>query len=967
MRPPKSLPYGDDFSSAEDYVEKLLDFCATSELLQFFCGGVHILDFFTSEPGLFVTGVPREWQSFLLETDPMHFLDFLMRTDLDSLPPPGSAGAPPPSLLQYVKDIRKFSLDRSFQPSKPKLPVLPRSVALGMKVKKIHEVTHFSGYIDKLCEDVAEATGDTPTHLVDFGSGQNYLGRTLASPPYNKHIVAVESKEANMAGAKALDILSGFAEMEKVPRNKRIYNTIIQTVPEDRRHDEEALKQAARNLGMTDDEIATIDLRSRREMQAIYTAEEGKGYIEYVVGRLEHADLSGVISQLRASEDADRPKDLRMMAVSIHSCGNLSHYGIRSLITNPCMKAVAIVGCCYNLLTEKLTPPTHKLPFQRPSLRPINARVARESSRGDSQGFPLSDRVSTYNGHGIPLNITARMMACQAPQNWTEKESDSFFTRHFYRAVLQRIFLDKGVISRVYHGEDDSSPFNSSTNPVIIGSLRKQCYSSLGAYVRGAIAKLTTNADFSQYSDVIREKLGDISDDEIARYEDEYRCRKRELSAVWSLMSFSACVIESLIVTDRWLFLREHSDIVRDCWVETVFDYRESPRNLVVDGSFSLIHIPLALYSNVLQPILQVLLPQSSPSESAPDSHHGFLNISVTPLECSVVCHTVWAKTVFEPAIARLPAPTKSTKTVTISKDSYAVFSVISAGMDAASRVVDLTSPLALAGIPIFFITTYYSDFILVPTKDRQSVVTALLARGFEFSEENGGASFRPAGTGTSSSGPGSAAHSRGPSQSSEPPSTPPPSSVGELQTRTFDMLKKRSVAPFVEENLALVHCSGRDAGSFSDRPSLARSQTGGSGNGRGRGKSWVDTVDTKLYAGVVSALASQPRFLSLTLAQDDPPSLLLDRELLHVFGDALVGPTEGNLVPIFLDLDKLPLEATGIVAGVAGRLVQEMRMVESSELSYLSTARAGAVILSGEQSVKALEVLKESLEGGGR
>jgi hypothetical protein len=39
-----------------------------------------------------------------------------------------------------------------------------------------------------------------------------------------------------------------------------------------------------------------------------------------------------------------------------------------------------------------------------------------------------------------------------------------------------------------------------------------------------------------------------------------------------------------LIVVDRWLFLREHGDVVSECWVEPVFDYGLSPRNLVVVG-----------------------------------------------------------------------------------------------------------------------------------------------------------------------------------------------------------------------------------------------------------------------------------------------------------------------------------------------------------------------------------------------
>lgn len=116
---------------------------------------------------------------------------------------------------------------------------------------------------------------------------------------------------------------------------------------------------------------------------------------------------------------------------------------------------------------------------------------------------------------------------------------------------------------------------------------------------------------------------------------------------------------------------------------------------------------------------------------------------------------------------------------------------------------------------------------------------------------------------------------------------------------------------------------------------------------------------------GLVSALVQQPRFLSVTLAQDDAPSLLVDKSLLWLFGNSIAGDTDGDLVPIFLDLVDLPLESTGIVCGVAGKLVDEMRgsTVELPELSYLSTARAGAVVLSGEGSIRALEALLPLLE----
>ncbi|KAK0739533.1 ACT domain-containing protein [Apiosordaria backusii] len=402
-----------------------------------------------------------------------------------------------------------------------------------------------------------------------------------------------------------------------------------------------------------------------------------------------------------------------------------------------------------------------------------------------------------------------------------------------------------------------------------------------------------------------------------------------------------------------------------------------------LDGTLSLIHIPLSLYSTFLQPILRVLLPQSSGRPNwnidgltldGNNSRHGFLNISVTPLECSIVCHTSWVKTVFEPVIRQLPRD--AAKAVSISKDDYIVFSVTSAGMDAGSRVADLTSPLALANIPIFFITTYYTDFILVPAKDRQTVEKTLLSQGFVFSDDD------------DSSFTNHYTHSRRRSQSSglnELPTTPPPSSIPELQERTFENLKKRNVVPYIEPELRLIHCSGKEdqnmIGGYSERPAVFY-QHGHGSHHRNRhashGPCWADTVDTKFYTALVSALVSQPRFLSITLAHEDPPSLLLDRTLLVIFGDSLVGPTtEGfSLVPIFLDLSSLPIEATGIVSGVAGTLVKELNpdyplgnggQQEELELSFLSTARAGAVILGEAVSARAMGVLRAVLVREGK
>ncbi|PVH77930.1 hypothetical protein DL98DRAFT_517063 [Cadophora sp. DSE1049] len=607
MAPPTPLPYSADFSNADEYITSLLHFSAASTIFQTLCGGVHILDFFTREPSLYHTVIPSEWRSWLMARDSMDLLDFLMRDDLDEV----RNDNPPESLIKYIREIRRHSLRRTVESPKEgggegkAVTKLPRHVAVGMIPKKVHEVSSFADYVVRVAGSVAESTGKKITHFVDFGSGQNYLGRTLASPPYNKHIVAVESKELNITGAKSMDVLAGVAEREKVMRNKKVYRMKQDSLVPAEQLNLKALRRAAKPVKVAQKENE-VDMRPSRDLATIYTPADGKGYIQHVEHVVQDGDLSDVVEQIEKmkiaapagklqivnAEDENpalpevikeisKGEETRLMAISIHSCGNLSHHGIRSLLINPSVHAIAIVGCCYNLMTERLGPPTYKLPLLRPNLRAINAS-GQESASCDPHGFPMSERLSTYNTDGIRLNITARMMAVQAPLNWTEKESDSFFTRHFYRALLQKVFLDFGVVKKLAPNQDPGQPSNNleSTEPVIIGSLRKGCYGPFKSYLRGALEKLANDPERGVK---VNERMRGITDEQIEGYVERYGGLKKELSITWSLMAFSAGVVESLIVCDRWLWLREQEG-VGEAWVEAVFDYGLSPRNLVVVG-----------------------------------------------------------------------------------------------------------------------------------------------------------------------------------------------------------------------------------------------------------------------------------------------------------------------------------------------------------------------------------------------
>lgn len=376
-------------------------------------------------------------------------------------------------------------------------------------------------------------------------------------------------------------------------------------------------------------------------------------------------------------------------------------------------------------------------------------------------------------------------------------------------------------------------------------------------------------------------------------------------------------------------------------------------------GSYNLIYFPHELYPYLVQPIIRTLIPQTQDLHIAthapehaldgltPDQQHRFLNISITPIECSLVVHASWAAAVFGPVIARLPAHLGAQ--VHVSTDTYMILSVIAAGLDPAGRVMELSSPLALAGIPIFFLTTYYSDFILAPTHERPRVIDALSSNGFDCLEH--GRFFNHA------------AYKHGHVRFA-PPRTPL-HVVAELQRRTFELLKKRSVAPFVDPDLELLLAGGRDVaqlpGAYAAYPSPNRRKS--SLPEARRATTWADGVDPRLFNCIVSALVSQPKFLSVTLAEEDPPSVLMDKNLLSLFGDSVVGDFNTTLIPIFLNLENLPSEVTGVVSGVAGKLVQEMKVRNMLEMSYLSTARASAVVLPQEQAERALAILDNCME----
>lgn len=142
----------------------------------------------------------------------------------------------------------------------------------------------------------------------------------------------------------------------------------------------------------------------------------------------------------------------------------------------------------------------------------------------------------------------------------------------------------------------------------------------------------------------------------------------------------------------------------------------------IQDDRLALIHIPLDLYPLYLHPILQLIFHEvpimedekdnaedvDTPEINSDPTHSAFLNLSITPVECSIVCTRELAEKYFAPIIKKLniTSPVNGER-ISISEDDYVVMQIDGEGLDAGQRVLELSSPLAMEGMSVY--TTRWS------------------------------------------------------------------------------------------------------------------------------------------------------------------------------------------------------------------------------------------------------------------
>lgn len=301
-----------------------------------------------------------------------------------------------------------------------------------------------------------------------------------------------------------------------------------------------------------------------------------------------------------------------------------------------------------------------------------------------------------------------------------------------------------------------------------------------------------------------------------------------------------------------------------------------------------------------------------------------FVNISVTPAECSIICPTELVPFLFGSALDMLAAAQEDSEQQgldqpSVLQEQYLAIQVDGDGAESGLQLLDLTAPLSAAGIPIFFIPTYFSDYVLVPWLARGNVLQVLERSGFVFS--NAANCYINSNDAT-----------RGSDSNGEPRSP----IIAALNDQVVRKFRFNHIKPHIDTSCKLL---------------LSGTRTDTDGN------------KSSLYLKLIQILVQPPTHFSVTCAGASEVSFLMPKETLTTWfpvdestGSStkdfeedpapmplLLGSATDYMVPVAsFDLAQLPENSTGIVAGVASHLLTRNRQLQ---MRYLSTAHTGIVM----------------------
>ncbi|KAI8374354.1 methyltransferase domain-containing protein [Radiomyces spectabilis] len=258
--------------------------------------------------------------------------------------------------------------------------------------------------------------------------------------------------------------------------------------------------------------------------------------LHHVTEKITPDNISDVLNRWGTNTDPNE----QWLVCGLHACGDLSSMILRLFAESSEVSCMVNVGCCYHNLT------CEDDEIETDDAAPI-------------YGFPMSQALAGYK-----MGTTARVLACQSPWRWAEQKKGSHvsFLHHFYRALLQKMFVEKGL--------------STVSTPPVLGRMHKR--KGFTDYIQTALRRLDMPAET-------------ISEEESNEYLEEYVSKRvdKQLVVLWMLRVLLAPVLESIVLVDRYLYLKEaiasSTNPQKGVWMFPLFDLSASPRNVVFIAS----------------------------------------------------------------------------------------------------------------------------------------------------------------------------------------------------------------------------------------------------------------------------------------------------------------------------------------------------------------------------------------------
>lgn len=312
--------------------------------------------------------------------------------------------------------------------------------------------------------------------------------------------------------------------------------------------------------------------------------------------------------------------------------------------------------------------------------------------------------------------------------------------------------------------------------------------------------------------------------------------------------------------------------------------------------------------------------------ETEQDLQDCFFHIAYTPTECTVICSSSGFEKLFRKPLA--VCRKLAYDDVVVINKRFFTLQVDNEGQDNGSeRILEFTQPLSELGISLFFLSSHFSDIVLIPQSSREQVVEILDLKNFVYLPNT---------------------NSYVVDFTRKQPDMDTSTALLSLQKGTRQLLRDAKIRPKIHKSKKCLLTGARP----------------------GEVKSSIDNASVCIAAGTV------PEYFAITRTASDEISLILPgsskkRARLGFDSRSIVGLSLDAIIPITVDLSTLPLDSTGIVAGLASCLLESMKessseQVTTLEMNYLSMA-CSAVIMIPEENLdvvtKMVNEISETIE----